>query len=190
MSNKDITEDYRNLSEEQYIRKQEEETRDRLRRETELKTQREEMGRIIGISDDELLVALQKQEYTAETVKLVELLPLVKVAWGDGSVSGREKEELLKALEFKGIKSDSAVGKQIDKWLIESPSDSFFQTNLELLAKIFEKLPETERAARRENLLIYCNQIANASGSFLGVGSKVSEGEQKAIDLISSTLPK
>lgn len=190
MSNKDITEDYRNLSEEQYIRKQEEETRDRARREAELKTQREEMGRIIGISDDELLVSLQKQEYTAETVKLIELMPLVKVAWGDGSISGREKEELVKALEFKGIGADTAVRKQIDKWLIESPSDSFFQTNLELLAKVFQKLPDTERAARRENILIYCNQIANASGSFLGVGSKVSEGEQKAIDLISSTLPK
>lgn len=161
---------------------------EQIRRRQGGQAERAELSAITGISDEEILMTLQALGYTHETVRLLYLVPLVQVAWASGSVTARERELVLETAALCGIVAGSRVHQQLANWLDEAPAPEFLAQTLRVIRAITALLPTEKREAGRQSLLTFCTNIAAASGGFLGLGNKISAGEQQALDQITTEL--
>jgi hypothetical protein len=95
---------------------------------------------------------------------------------------------VLRLSEWRGVLKDSPAWEQLNNWLDERPSDDFFLKTLRIIRCLLDFQTVKEQVTGRTDLISFCIRIANASGGFLGVGSKISEGEQAALDQIVEEL--
>lgn len=188
MKRKDAFEQRKSGLEEEYFRKKEQELIEQIRHRTAIQAERHELAEAVGVADEEILATLEELGYTRETVKLLHLVPLTQIAWASGSVTPREREMVLRLCEWRGVEKDSPAWEQLNKWLDERPSDDFFLRTLQIIRHLLDVQPAKEQVAGRTDLISFCIRIANASGGFLGVGSKVSAEEQTALDQIAEEL--
>lgn len=161
---------------------------EQIRRRQGLQAEREELAHITGVADEAILTTLQDMGYTRETVRLLYLVPLVQVAWASGSVTARERELVRESAALCGVITGSRTHQQLMAWLDEAPAPEFFAQTLRVIRDITALLPAEKREAGRQSLLTFCTNIAAASGGILGLGNKISEGEQQALDQITTEL--
>src|ERR687885_2444648 len=107
MAEKEFLGDRRRKEEEEYFRKQEQLLIDKLRQRAREDASRRDMAERTGVADQEILRDLEALGYTPETVLLLHLVPLVKVAWAEGGVSERERALILEAARARGIEAGS-----------------------------------------------------------------------------------
>lgn len=150
--------------------------------------EREELGQVTGVADEEILTTLQELGYTRETVRLLYLVPFVQVAWASGSVTEQERELVLEAAALCGVPKGSREYQQLTDWLDESPAPEFFARTLQIIHGITLLQPPEKREAGRNSLLAFCTNLAEASGGLLGFGSKISRGEQEVLEQIAERL--
>lgn len=171
-----------------YFQQKEQELIEQIRRRRQSQHAQQTLAAVVGVTDEEILATLLALGYTRETVRLLYLVPLVQVAWASGSVTARERELVLQAAELSGVMQNSRHCQQLIHWLDERPAEEFFAQTLRVIADITELLPTDKRAAGRNSLLVFCANIAEASGGILGFGNKVSAGEQQVLDQITAEL--
>lgn len=190
MSNQETFDEFRKANEEERFRQKEQELIEQLRRRTQRQAERQEISEITGIADEEILRTLQELGYTRETIGLLHLVPLAQIAWASGSVTTQERALALRLSEWRGVEKDSPAWRQLNCWLDERPTDEFFLTTLRIIRHILDSETGKPYATSRADLISFCMRIATASGGFLGVGNKISEGEQLALDQIVEELTK
>jgi hypothetical protein len=189
MTNDDGLAGRRRALEEQYFQKREQELLEKLRRRGEEAAGRRRLAEQTGVADEEILQDLQQLGYTPDTVMLLHLVPLLQMAWAEGSVSDRERSLILEAARSRGIVEGSPADRQLGQWLADRPSDIFFENTLRAVAAILHERPAEEREASERDLLSYCTAIASASGGILGFG-KVSEDERELLARITNELQR
>jgi hypothetical protein len=148
----------------------------------------EEMSYATGIVDQEVLETLQELGYSAETVRLMPIIPLVQVAWAEGGVTGKERESILEIADARGITPETEAYEQLIAWLEQEPPQEFYDKTLRALRYVLESLPDDLRAEGRQSLIEYCTQIAEVSGGILGFGNKISDEERLLIARIASEI--
>ncbi len=141
-------------------------------------------------SDEEALKALHELGYTRETIGILHLVPLAQIAWASGSVTSEERKLALQLAEWRGVEKDSPAWKQLNQWLDERPTDEFFLRTLRIIRHILDSGAPKNRVASRSDLISFCIRIAKASGGFLGIGGKISDEEQEALNQIVEELTR
>ena len=189
MPGKEFLSDLRRAREEEYFHKKEkaleEENRERALREVK----RAELGAVIGIFDEHLLNELLISGFTPETIRLLYLIPALEVAWVDGSVSGSEHARMLEFGREQGAEEGSPAYEQLLAWLKGKPTADFFESTLRLIGRVCRLQASSVGEATLRTVTSYCSQIAEASGSWFGLGSKISRPEAQIINRIVSQLP-
>jgi Tellurite resistance protein TerB len=178
MAQKDAFDELRKSKEEEYFRKQESELLEQLRQKAAAEAERRKMGEALETQDPQLLEDLQALGYTAETVKLLFAIPLISVAWADGSVSPRERS-LIRELAQGGAQ------KQLTEWLDHRPSEAFVEASL----RAIRSLLASKSADAGCDLLASCVRIAEASGGILGLGS-ISGAERAAMERVAAEIER
>src|SRR6185503_15546366 len=105
MAQKDALDELRKAKEEEYFHKKETELLEKLRQRGAVEAERRKLGDALPTADAQILEDLQAVGYNAETVKLLFVVPLLAVAWADGSITPRERSlilELAKADDKQG----------------------------------------------------------------------------------------
>lgn len=164
MSEKDAFAQREHWLEEEYFRKRNQELLDQIHQQQELEMEREHMAEAIGVHDPDLLGALQKLGFHEDTLQLLHLVPLIQVAWAEDSIAEYERDRILQFAFIHGIKPGTTTFQQLTKWLLEKPSEQFFESSLHAIGIVFESLPPEQREISRKNLISYCNQIAASVG--------------------------
>lgn len=187
MSPTDAFDERKRALEEEYFRKKEAELIEKMRARLAAERERKNLSEATGVEDDALLLEMQELGFTHDTIELMHVIPLVNVAWADGGVSKNERDLLLQVATARGIAEASPAHELLTSWLDKRPSDEFFDKSLQVLRAMLKSHPDaTDDDAR--NLVTYCKKIAEISGGILGIGRKVSDEEQQAIDRIVSEL--
>ena len=189
MSDKELFGDRRRSREEEYFRRQEKELIEKLQQRGREEATRRRMAERTGVADEELLRDLQALGYTPETVMLLHLVPLLQMAWAEGSVSDRERDLIIEAARARGIDKDSPADHQLTAWLASRPSDELFEKTLRAVGTILQARPPEEREASQLDLLSRLTAIASASGGILGFG-KVSPQEKQVLARISEEMER
>src|SRR5688500_5654299 len=113
VTDKDAFKERGRALEEEYFRRKEQELIAKMREKAAAETARQELGARTGVADAQLLADLQDLGYTADTISLLHVVPLVQMTWADGSVSMRERDLIIEAARARGIESGSPADQQL-----------------------------------------------------------------------------
>jgi hypothetical protein len=155
------------------------------------------LGEQLQVKNPDLLLRVRQLGITLETAAGFFLAPLVQVAWANGKVSKKEHDTVLRIALRRGIEADSPAYAKLEEWLGTRPSDSFFDTAVELLAYGFSVLPADEKEERIKTLLDACHEVAEGEGTHVGfvmgmknvIGlSEPTDSQAAAIEAIGRSL--
>lgn len=173
--------------EEKYFKAIEAEQRAQLREKLAANAQAlEEQRRIAasaGTDDLDVAARIRALGFDGDSARVFDLLPLVHVAWADGTIQRAERATLLRVLESRGIEPNSEAFRLIESLLEERPSDAFLNESLSVLRTVTGGLGE-----RATDIVDLCIDIAAASGGFLGLGQRIDTDEKELIGEIVERL--
>jgi hypothetical protein len=151
-------------------------------------TQLDSIGAVIGIADRQILRDLQSFGYDTKTVNSLRVMPLVQVAWSDGSVDGMEREYIFEIARRYGMDQGHPAWIRLAQSLDVRPAAELFAITLRALQASLRALPDSGRERRRRELVAQCTAVAAASGRLWGFGSGISEAELLTINEIVNAL--
>lgn len=140
------------------------------------------------VNEPSILQMLDTLGFDSETVLALFLVPLVHVAWIDGSVSEAERNRIIAIASLRGIKPNTPAYHRLTEWLDRRPTDEFFRRTLSVIDRIFRSLTAEESRAWRDAVLLCCREIAIASGRHFGWGTGICAAERKLIREIGRGL--
>lgn len=140
------------------------------------------------VNEPSILETLERLGYDSDTVLALFLVPLVQVAWIDGSVSEVERDRIIAIANLRGMRTNTPAYQRLMGWLDQRPTDEFFRRTLSVIERIFGSLPADESKAWRDALLLCCREVAIASCSLFGWRSSICASKRKLIREISKEL--
>ena len=189
MRDKPLLEEKGRSKEEEYFRRRDAELLRESKRKQEALEEHEHIKREAGIKDDEVVAELKADGYDRETIRLLHLAPLIQVAWAH-KVHAEERRLILEAAKMHGVAPGSRAHERLTSWLEVRPSDQFFRKSLRAIRAILHSLEPEHRETRKLDLLALCTKVAQASGGFFGLGSRISAREKALLAEITAELER
>jgi hypothetical protein len=173
--------------EDDYFRKKDRELVDRMRQAADTTGATQALGTATGLSDPAVLHELQALGFTPDTVSLLPLVPVLQVAWAEGGVSEAERETLINLARARHIAEGSAADRQLAAWMAQKPGEAVFAGAGRLIRAMLDAHSKSLGDLSADDLVHYAEQIAGASGGFLGFG-RISAEEKALLERIASDL--
>jgi hypothetical protein len=158
-----------------------------MRRAAAADQEKRQMGIKAGLDDPEMVQELATLGFTVDTVELLPLVPLIQVAWAEGGVSAAERQLITKLARSRGIAEGSAADRQLSMWLTTPPDSQVYARSTRLIRAMLASKAAGEVALTPEQLVMYCEEIATASGGVLGM-RKISAEERSILSQIAAEL--
>lgn len=136
----------------------------------------------LGTDDADVGERIKALGFDGDTAAAFHLLPLVHVAWADGSITRNERAAIFAALEARGEGPESAAGQHMATLLEERPSDQWMERSLELLRAV------VGAKVAGDDIIGMCAMVADSSGGFLGFGNRVSDDERAVLAKVADAL--
>ena len=174
--------------EEEYFRRRDRELIERLRAAAAADEAWRQMGTLTGLQDADVK-ELASLGFAPDTVLLLPLVPLMQVAWADSSVSPEEQKLIVEIARARGIAEGSAADAQLSRWLSAPPSPTVFAGASRLIGAMLDVSGRVGQGLTADDLVAQCEEVANASGGFLGI-KKISAEERALLTKISQDLKK
>jgi hypothetical protein len=185
--NDDALADRRRATEDDYFRKRDQQLIDNMRMQTEEKAARQRLSQRVGVADETLLQRIEAIGFSDESVPLLHMLPLIDVAWIEGTPSPGVVARITTAARDYGVDASSNADRRLHEWLGRRPSDVLFNEALQVISAIIRPWTAVQRERYVQTLLERCTEVAAASGGVLGFG-KISRRERELLDRIRETL--
>ena len=170
--------DRKRTLEEEFFRKQEHSLLERMRTAQATQAAREALSQTSGVTDTAVLDRLIGLGLEAATLAAMGLVPLVAVAWADGTLDARERQAVILALETAGFTPESPAGQMLQSWLTSPPPASLLEAWKAYMVALCPQLSAADRTSLRDRMLARARAVAEASGGFLGLGAKSSPAEE------------
>ena len=172
----------RRALEEQFFHEENQRLVENLREKSKQKEAKEALAEASGITSDLILESLLRLGIEAETVAALQLVPLLEVVWADGELDEKEKQAVLKAAGASGLAEGSLPYGLLESSLNRWPKPPLREAWRLYVEGLCKQLGPEERDPLREDLLGRARAVAEASGGFLGLGSKISSAETQVIE--------
>jgi uncharacterized tellurite resistance protein B-like protein len=134
-----------------------------------------------GIRDAAILKKLVDLSLGPDTWLAISLVPLVEVAWADGSIDAKERQAVLGAAAQNGIQSGTPAASLLENWLTTRPGPEVLRTWGEYTVAVCAKLDAPQRQALAVDILGRARAVAAATGGILGLGNKISDAEARVL---------
>ena len=135
-----------------------------------------------GVSD-ELATRLRKLGFTGDTVHVLDLFPMVVVAWADGRIQPAERSTILHMVESKGIKQGEPAFQFVECLLEQKPDANFQEQAIKALREML-----SEKREGPEKLVELMHEVADRAGGLFGLGGGVNRAERKAVESVVQTF--
>ena len=152
-----------------------------------MKETKESLARVSGITSDKVLEKLVELGVRPETLAPLSVIPLVEVAWADGSISKEEEAAVLKAAHGKGIQNGSIEFGLLREWLEKKPPANLLDAWVHYMEGLCEQLPAAEKAMMKKEIIGGAQAVAQASGGLLGI-NKISPEEKAVLTKMEKTF--
>jgi len=168
--------------EEEFFARQNREQLERIRKKMDSAQTREALAEASGIHNQEVLDDLAKHDMTAQRLAALSLAPLALVAWADGKLDEKERKAIMDVVAEEGLKPGTPSHELLSEWLNHPPAADLFETWREYVVALCDEMEAPARERLKAHVLEGAHKVAEASGGFLGLGSKVSKVEHKVLD--------
>lgn len=153
-----------------------------LRQEVATKEKKRALAEAAGITDEGLLGQLVEMEVSHETVVALSLVPLIAVAWADGSVDTKERQAVIEAAQQSGMEKGHAAYQLLEQWLQQEPDARLLNVWKGYVAALSTMLAPEAQESLKHDLLGRARAVAEAAGGLLGLGNRVSKSEQAVLN--------
>ena len=185
----DMLGDRRKAMEDAFFARENEALRQRGRETNDAKRKKERLSAASGITHDAVLEKLAALEIRSETLGALSLIPLVAVAWADGTIDDKERGAILSRAAEIGVAKGGVGHELFARWLEERPPQAMVDAWKDYVRAFAMTMDNADRRALRAEVLHRAQGIAEAAGGFLGIGGKVSAPEQKVLQELATVLP-
>jgi len=168
--------------EEEFFTKYNQELLQRIRQKGEQEERKSALSEVSGITNDAVLEKMVALDLCNETLVALSLVPLVSVAWADGSIDEKEREAVLAGAEEAGLGKGDLSYRLLGNWLEFEPQPGLLGTWKDYVTGLCENMGPEERKVLKQELLGRARAVAAAAGGFLGLGKKVSAEEEKVLE--------
>ncbi len=140
------------------------------------------------LSDDALRQELEALGIQADAHRVIALIPLIQVAWADGRIQAGERQAIHDIAVGAGLADEDSLV-LLDKRLNERPTEYTMSRARKALAALAYRAafdgvtPET-----LEEVVAYCESVAEAAGGLFGLRSPINKDEKAAITDIAQDL--
>jgi hypothetical protein len=172
----------RNELEEKFFADRDRELLQALRERSATEERKKALAEASGIDDEDLIHQLDELQICGETLTAVSLIPLIAVAWADGTIDAKERQAVLDAAEQKGVQKEHPGYQLLDRWLSQKPDATLLEVWKGYVSALAHTLSETAVTALKHDLIDRTRAIAEATGGLLGLGNKISKAEQAVLE--------
>jgi hypothetical protein len=130
---------------------------------------------------------LARLGFTRETVPALLLLPMVHVAWSDGTVDAEEASAIAELGRRSGLLPTEACSDLLQGWLSERSDPIVMEANLDLLSLLFASVGD-ELPVSINDVLELAEAIGKATGGVFGSFFRISSAEKAALAEIRTRL--
>ncbi len=180
----------RREQEEKYFLERELALKEKLRQKFEENARLKKLEGEFGYADERILKALEETGFSRETIILLHVAPLLEVAWSDGKMTPAEAQRIRDLAKGRGVVPGTKAHDVLERALTVRPEREMFEAARRAIRLIAETLPAQKAAEIRTNLMSLVREVAAVSGGFLGLGTRVSQEEEAAIDALARDLEK
>ena len=142
----------------------------------------------LNLPDPKLAERMLLLGFDAETASVLYLLPLIQVAWANGSVSRAERAKIMRILRLREIPQGCRAWQLCESLLLSRPTEAFLQNSRQLLQAVLKSKGRAVEAQVERELIAMCLDVAEVSGGIFGFGGRVSGAEEEAIRAITATF--
>jgi len=174
--------------EDEFFRREDQRLIERLAELKAAETTREGLAKASGITNPAVLDKLMGLGIRPETVAALSIVPLVEVAWADGSLDTKERRAILDRARDSGIAPGSTEHTLLEAWLDRRPEPKLLTAWTHMVQGMAEQLGPDGTARLKASLLERARAVAAASGGVLGLGSKVSSAEAAMLAQLESAF--
>jgi len=149
---------------------------------------RSQLSRVSGIEDEAVLDRLIELDVSPETMAAMAVVPLVFVAWADRKVQAEEREAILSAARKAGIEAKDGRYPLLEYWLDKRPSPEMLEAWQHYIKGLCQQMDKAQVEELKRDLLQLAEGVAQATGGFLGLGSKVSTEERLVLNRLAKAF--
>lgn len=120
--------------------------------------------------------------FEGDAERVFDLLPLVHVAWADGTVQKKERAAILEILRRREIQNDKAYQVMVSL-LEERPSDEYLEESLAVLKDVVG-----DDTARAKSVVAMCCSVADKAGGLFKLFRRIPPEEMQMISRIANLL--
>lgn len=181
----DAFDDRRKALEEQFFQKHDKELVAKLKEKQLEKSTKEELTRLTGITNDQLLTSLADLNVGGAATLVMSLYPIVEVAWADGAIDEREKKVIADLAKTIGLQAGSSAYHYLTDWLAEKPEPKWHDLWAAYVQALVARMSADDKALLKATVLGRARVVAEVSGGFLGLAFRVSNTEQAVLDKLA-----
>lgn len=167
--------------EDAFFQNKDRELMDKMRGELSAMEEKKKLAHVSGIVEERVLANLVQAGVKAETLAAVSLIPLVEVAWADGSVSPEERDAVLNAAVAQGVQPDTAPYEVLKSWLQTRPDRHVVAAWKDYVQEVSRLMDKGAVAEFKKAMIDRATRVAESAGGFLGMAT-ISASERKIID--------
>jgi hypothetical protein len=153
----------------------------------EMKETKEALKEVSGIQDENVLQSLVKLNIRPETVASLALVPLIEVAWANGSIGPKEKNAVLSAANKFGWSNKSIDYELLECWLEHKPGPSLLKAWAYYTGYVCARMNPDEIERLNAEIISHAKEVAEAGGGVLGMG-KISAREKEILGIIQEAF--
>lgn len=142
----------------------------------------------LNLPDPKLAERMLMLGFDAETASVLYLLPVIQVAWANGSVSRAERAKIIRILRLREIPEGSRAWQMCETLLDSRPTDAFVHHSRQLLQAVLKSKGRAIETQLELELIALCLDVAEVSGGIFGFGGRVSRAEEEAIREIATSF--
>ncbi len=174
--------------EEAFFARHNEELRQKMLAADAAKFRKDALAAATGIVDETVLARLEQLQIGTGTLAALTLVPMVLVAWADGTISADERRAILAGADQAGMATDSPGHQLLEAWLHVRPAPALFQAWKDYVHALTQTLDASERQSLEASVLAQAHKVAAATGSFLGLTSPISTAENALLRELAHTF--
>lgn len=143
--------------------------------------------RATGIRNQRHLMALVDAGFEVSTLTAFTWVPLVFVAWADGTLDPKEREAIQQTMVQKGVSPETTEMMIQHDWFRNQPDEELWDIWRQFIREALDRQPTSLRNELMDEIVTLCHVVANASGGVAGIGA-ISEKEWKVVDRVAECL--
>jgi hypothetical protein len=174
--------------EDQFFEKENQQKLAQMKDKLDVQRSREDLRKASGMTDDAVLDKLVALGLKSNTIAALSLVPLIAVAWADGTIQDNERTAILQGAHGKGLEQGTDGYELLQSWLKKKPTDDLFTAWEAYIKTLTVQLNEEQNRLLKNQILGFAKMVAASAGGILGFG-KVSGDEEKVLIRIEAAFP-